>query len=826
MKDTLSTPHRGPVAPPLAGAASVLAIAVYCALLLRKTFLAGDAMLGYDLYNYFYPAKAFVAESLRRGELPLWNPDAFLGVPFLANIQMAVLYPPDLLFVALDFSRAVAASQWLHLTLAGAGMFALGRYGWRLDALASLAGGIAFVGSGFFAGHMGHLNQVHASTWLPWVALAQTRLASDLDRWLPARRDPARARPVLIWLLVGSAAVALQITAGHTQETYYSLFALGLLALAYTVFPPASAPARLTHLPAIGALAAGGMLLAAVQLLPTLELAALSYRQGGVPLEEALVHSVDRTHVLETVLPTFWSLPSQEILGYIGVVALPLVLAAVAVSPARRTVLALAGLAGLALVLSLGAYTPLYPWMHQWLPVFASFRAPGRWLLISTFALCGLAAHGLAALRPHPDPAVREARAVGYGTAMALLAGGLVLFVVRTEAVGALQWVPHGRVAVLWALAAVGASALGVLAVFSRPPWPRLMLIGALALELGTAAREMEYNLPGSPDLYHQAPAIASYLADRLGSDGPAPPERVVSLAVEERFETARLQRLPSDLAGDSRRYAAMREALKPNLGARYGVPTIDGYDGGLLPTQAFAHFKAALLGEDAPVPHLTLPAQAGGKADARLYRVLNVRYLLTDGRYGHPGVGWDLVEEAPGVAWVYRTQDVSPRAFVVPAQLVEVEPTIAARRLRTLDPRQAAIVPLDLGLPPFRGGSGPVSTDSLPGTATITRYAPRAVDVAVTAPAAGLLVLTDSYYPGWTATVDGRPAHVLAADVVFRAVAVPTGTSTVRFRFEPWTFRVGAAISTLALLAGLLAATWCVRTFRVGSRPWRRKRG
>ena len=70
----------------------------------------------------------------------------------------------------------------------------------------------------------------------------------------------------------------------------------------------------------------------------------------------------------------------------------------------------------------------------------------------------------------------------------------------------------------------------------------------------------------------------------------------------------------------------------------------------------------------------------------------------------------------------------------------------------------------------------------------------------------AGYLVLDDSYYPGWHATVDGRPAKILAANGNFRAVALPPGVHTVDFRYAPVSFRVGAILSVLTA-AGLVLA-------------------
>jgi len=75
-------------------------------------------------------------------------------------------------------------------------------------------------------------------------------------------------------------------------------------------------------------------------------------------------------------------------------------------------------------------------------------------------------------------------------------------------------------------------------------------------------------------------------------------------------------------------------------------------------------------------------------------------------------------------------------------------------------------------------------------------RYGLNEVELAVRTPVSGYLVLSDVYYPGWRATVDGAPAEVLRADYVFRAVMLPPGEHTVRMEFASWTWRVGLAVS------------------------------
>jgi hypothetical protein len=65
-----------------------------------------------------------------------------------------------------------------------------------------------------------------------------------------------------------------------------------------------------------------------------------------------------------------------------------------------------------------------------------------------------------------------------------------------------------------------------------------------------------------------------------------------------------------------------------------------------------------------------------------------------------------------------------------------------------------------------------------------------------------GMLVLADSFYPGWVATVEGVPHEILPANHLFRGVLLPAGTHRVRFEYAPWTLPVGAGVSAAALLA------------------------
>jgi uncharacterized membrane protein YfhO len=103
----------------------------------------------------------------------------------------------------------------------------------------------------------------------------------------------------------------------------------------------------------------------------------------------------------------------------------------------------------------------------------------------------------------------------------------------------------------------------------------------------------------------------------------------------------------------------------------------------------------------------------------------------------------------------------------------------------------------------------------------TFMTDAPTHVTLRVEAPARGFLVISDSYYPGWHATVDGRPTPILPANHAFRAVEVPQGISVVDMRFRPISLFVGAGISATTLLGiGVVLAVSSRRRCRESSPP------
>ncbi|MFZ2362710.1 MAG: hypothetical protein WA040_25440, partial [Anaerolineae bacterium] len=322
---------------------------VYAPLLLTNRVLAtGDA------FAYFTPYRDYANAALRAGRLPLWNPYLFMGAPFLANPQTAIFYPLHWPFIALPAAQSLLASLALHIWLAGLGAAVFVRRVARLGWLAALTAGLIWSLSGYLGARAGQINQVSVMAWLPWLL---TLLEASVPRWRLTSHGLStnQVAPSVRWLAFAALALAvgLQLLAGHTQSSFINLTGLllaalwpGLAALLAALWAVVRrqrsalerAALRATAGRTLAALSAVllGFLLAAVQLLPTLELSGLSIRSGGLSWREAVSFSLQPLGLLLTLLPSYgenladrFATPAYgEYVAYVGVVGLLLALLA------------------------------------------------------------------------------------------------------------------------------------------------------------------------------------------------------------------------------------------------------------------------------------------------------------------------------------------------------------------------------------------------------------------------------------------------------------------------------------------------------------------
>ena len=485
----------------------------------------GRVLGGYDAFVYFYPLRSYVAETLGHGQLPLWNPYLFAGSPYLANPQTAVFYPGTWLFAVMDTPRAYALNFLTHLWIVALGLYAFARVSLGLGRLAGVVGAAGFAFSGFMNGQAGHVNQFSVAAWLPAVALA-------LDLALRTGRPLA-----LAGLILG---LTLQIVAGHPQEVYMTAVVLGIVVLwraGSQVGGVGSLQSR------VGVLVRGGVALAvgggpaggicAVQLLPTLELSALSIRGGGLDYQLASFDALPWPLLLPALFPGYWShLPTTEFFGHLGTVLFALAWLGLLGGAGRPAALG-AALVALGLLLAVGDATSAYRFLFDWAPGFASFRVPARWLLVSTFGLALLAAVGvdwLARACVERGLTVRQLVA-RIGSARLALVGLLV-------PLGLASLVVLGQPQSKWLLLVwgtlTGATVALAAAVLLKPALARaalaVLVVGALG-DLWIAGMNLEHRQPVPNVAFRQPRETTAELRSRAAG---APGFRSLSIATPE----------------------------------------------------------------------------------------------------------------------------------------------------------------------------------------------------------------------------------------------------------------------------------------------------
>jgi hypothetical protein len=326
-------------------------------------------------------------------------------------------------------------------------------------------------------------------------------------------------------------------------------------------------------------------------------------------------------------------------------------------------------------------------------------------------------------------------------------------------------------------------------AVIALRVWGRIGAVAFVALALVLLAGDLfkagvGYN-PGIPVDHAEQPATGAirYLQSQL-------PDRFVGL--------------------DATNTQARLPPLPPDVSMRYGLFDARGYDYPI--ERRYDRFWKENVAGKPGCLYAFCPQTAGSSPKAlRALGLLGVGHLLQDARDKPLDVeGARLAYDGPD-ARVYTNPDALPRVFLVGSQTVlpDDEEAYAAVTSEGFEPRSVAVTHEPApGVPEGVGSAGA-------GEAEISDYEDERVEVEVDADRAALLVLTDSWAPGWKAKVDGRDAEVQRVDYLIRGVAVPAGEHTVELRYEPATWRWGWIIS-LGTLLGLAAAAligWRRRT-------------
>lgn len=733
-------------------------------ILLAPVWLSGKALYWGTPSTQFLPWWYQAWQSLRVGELPLWNPLLGAGAPLLANYQSALLYPPTWIYFLLAEVGGMPLMAWgmallvaAHLAWAGLGMVLLVRR-LGLGVLAQTVAGLAFGLSGYLVARSHFLSINAAAAWLPWILWAVHALIT--------RPDNGR-------MLVLAAVLAMQWLAGHAQVAWYSL----LLAVAWAVFWLWKQADLEDRKRAAGLLLGAALLalaLSAAQLLPTLEYLLQSQRATDVGRDLALNYSFWPWRLLGLLAPNLFGNPAWgDFAGlgnywegaiYVGVLSFLLAICALVAGrkrPERRALRTfLLAVIGLAILLALGRFTPFFPWLYEHVPSFALFQAPARWMLWLVFALALLAAIGLEGWQ-------RPAGRALYWSRLGVAAGAAVLLAVGTG------WLLRAQLALTLpdsfliagthlGIAVLAAAVLNLNAPQTQEgaarPW-----VWAVALLVAADLLLAGWGLNPGVDraFYTQAAAARPELAPALENGRlylPSTDEQTLKFGQLFSFTTFEIVGGPQALA----------DSLLPNMTLMAGLPSANNFDP-FVPRRYQAYVNAV--------------AEAPADQQAGLLARLNVSLIQQADRPGE--VNFEPLEALPRARWL-------PCAYIVE----ELETALALLGSGALDPAEEVVVEISDTLP-SRG----CNTGLQQGRASIVEQSANRVLVELDAPDGGWLLLADTYYPGWHAFVDGQEMPIYPADGLFRAVELPSGAHQVEFVYRPASLQGGAGLALLGLL-------------------------
>jgi len=730
-----------------------------------------------DIAHWIFPARIFVRDSLLRGELPVWNPLQGLGLAVLSNPLYGVFYPPNWLFLLVGRDWVAPMLTWqdfAHLLWGSAGVFWLARR-FRATPVSATVAALAWALSGYLTSQWTAGLRLHAAAWIPWAAVGQLALLDSLRaggrRW---RLGVVKAAlPTAFALLMGEPFLAMMGVG----------FALALLAAAQVLERRAD-PAlpgfsrRWFAAFALGLLLASG--LGAPAVIPARALMSASSRAAPLSQAEAEVHSLHPLRFIEFAAPgsmgdAYGNYPAGRWVGeasadglplsysvYLGASVLALVLAAF--RRRRPLVLVLAGLSGFALLLAVGKHLPVHA-VFRWVVFpFSFMRSPEKFTVLAVLGLALLASEGSRRILSGRDQPWRRT---------AVLLGSMVGFGIASPFIFPFPWsgymvhgLRHGAMAVL--------AVLGIQILAARGSrLASVLLVATVVFDLAAACWPLQGFAPRA--LAADKPRAAQMvLADRAGRAEPPRlfrSEAVTGTAIE-------WTRASSHAQGEAR----LQQTLVTNTANVWGIAMVPGYD--------------------AAIPNRLASAWVAGQVDRlaalRLYGVDYAMLSVRDPREpaDHRAGLQPLYDPLPG-ARLYRVTDSLPRVFLAAHAEILSDPIVLSRLYEP-----AVVAGESVWLAPDENARELLAPSRRAGTCQIDSFNNRRLEAHCAGGQPALAVFNEQYDRGWSATVDGRPAPVLRANLNMRALMLAPGAHHIVMEYSPPGLRASAVLALLSLLA------------------------
>lgn len=866
-----------------------------------------------DAVNYIVPVKRLLADSIRQGQFPLWNPFVLGGYPLTYNTQAGAFYPLTALYYFLPLLAVVDLTIILQMILGALFMYAFLRQ-IKLGEIAAFAGAVVFTFNGLMLIWL-EWQVVHAAiVWLPLQLFLVERI-----RIKSAGNDPATSTSILLLSILCGLSLALPWLGGHWNWAIYNSLTLAaylLWRIGPSLREQRTWAKRRTLVFAALLIFLIGIGLSMVQVLPAFGYLSQSHREPLSIIKMRREGLLNRFVAL--LIPNFFGSPVDnnwwgvenfaETTFYLGM--LPLFLTAITVLTRRdRPALFFIGWGFFGLLLSLGE--PAYRLLHI-LPVFNGFF-PSRAVIVPLFSVAVLSAMGLEFLLTAPPESRRRLRWIAPVTFIMLVVLASVYFYTYRDNVSQ-TWEYLRRYTIQAALLLTLATVLMWLRLSDRVRAGLFagLVLAIIIVDLFSFGRR--YNTISSASDWFPDNAVTDFLMEESelsrivtthnGIVFPPNSSMVFGIHNISGYEPGIWQRTVDYMnAAEGENVIRASRVVMPQKGldsnlmdvvnVKHVVTThdlwhdepvmdinqdhVDRWLSLLSGSKVEQHFTVAGAGLHRVDLMLKTPEQIEGTVTARVLTadgvlplahhelnvtdieregwqsfffapfstewgrtfLLQVEYsgdgelllgassedLLADSELSAGGItGGDLALVSyyyprpnlvfeDGKARIYLNEGYFERAFFVPQAIIAETPAGALEAVVAHQSELDEIVILELvnQAPPPDFGAGTAASSNI----EIMEYDLNRVELQASTDLAGFLVLADTYYPGWRATIDGERTPVYQADYLLRAIYLPPGDHTIEFSFLPPDFLVGLAISGLTLFACLLLTVMLLRKGR-----------
>jgi len=817
---------------------------LFCSFLFFYDLFPGrDLLTERDLGPYFIPPRFFWVESIKNGDFPLWNPYQFSGHPFFANPQHAVAYPLNGLFFLLPFDIAFNAIIILHFFMGGLFIYLFVRdlKGHHTGALIS---GLVFMLSGYLLSVHSLLTCLLSVIWTPLIMMFFRK---------------AMLRPGLKNEILTAVFMTLSFLGGGIEIVYGNFLILLLMGIfspqiqasqegdrsgsplqpRHNVVPEAYKDAPIPHSFFVGAALRGrpvGMFLrfrsliivcifflflSAIQLIPFLELWIHSIRGKGLSYREATVWSFAPKDVLLFFLPDvygyfvdmkkYWINQCWLKTLYTG--GLPFILSFFYFfTPFSReeggkrsgeSPWFYLSLIVLSLFLSLGRYNPLYLFVFQYVPFFGGIRYPVKFLYIFILALSVTAGLGFQRLTESSwEGGHRKLKNL-----LLLLSLGsgflLLLFVLG-----------HNEIESFLKGKGIDCPDFNFLSVnlFHAKRFFFYLALFFLTMRVGT---ELKWRV------WAKALLVLFLAADLFGNMGFYGREKS-----SDYFRKTRAQEIISSDPGRLRVFSTAK-TISQDVTILLGHATyVDSLKEKHLPTLNLLHRLRDAWGidvvrlkrtEDLYRAFIGAPSISSNRL-ADLYSikyVISVSPIEKDPRFeliyarleGLEGKREDLLSE--NTMKLYRNRDPLQRAWLVKDyRVMDAASILAILSDKAFNPREEVLFEEE----PAEGdrSGSPLQKkkdvgEPHGGLPELISERNNFLRLSVEAKQDSFLVLSDTYFPGWKAYVDGRPVKIFRANYNFRAVPIPAGKHEVKFIYHPMSFGIGILVTCVGIIGILV---------------------